>query len=74
MFGIPWIEWIGYGASALIVISLVMTSVVKLRIINTMGCILFVIYGLSVGAYPVAFSNLLIIIINSYHLIRIKKT
>lgn len=73
MLGIPWIEWIGYFASAFIVISLIMTSVVKLRIINTIGCVLFVIYGLSVGAYPVAFSNFLIIIINIYHLLRIKR-
>ena len=71
MFGIPLIEWVGYLASAFIVISLIMTSVVKIRIINTIGCILFLIYGLTVGAYPVAISNGLIIIINGYHLLKL---
>ncbi len=72
MFGIPWIEWLGYVASALIVISLIMTSVEKLRIVNTAGCVLFTVYGFIVGAYPVAVSNLLIVLINLYHLYKIK--
>lgn len=72
MFGIPLIEWVGYAASALIVISLIMTSVIKLRIVNTAGCTLFVVYGFMVGAYPVAVSNLLIVLINLYHLYKIK--
>lgn len=72
MFGIPLIEWIGYAASVLIVISLIMTSVVKLRIVNTAGCTLFVFYGFVVGAYPVAISNLLIVLINLYHLYKLK--
>lgn len=72
LFGIPYIEWVGYAASTLIVISLLMTSVVKLRIINTLGCVLFVIYGCIVGAYPVVVSNFLIVIINSYYLYKMR--
>ena len=72
MFGIPLIEWVGYLASIVIAISLIMSDIVKLRIINTVGCILFVIYGIAVGAYPVAFTNLLIVFINSYYLYKLK--
>lgn len=72
MFGIPWIEWVGYSASALIVISLIMTSVVKLRVLNTAGCVLFVVYGFIIGAYPVTISNLMIVLINLYHLYKLK--
>ena len=53
MFNVAPIEWVGYSASLFIVISLTMTSIVKLRIINSIGCLLFVIYGLNVKAYPV---------------------
>lgn len=67
------IEWIGYSASLFIVISLTMTSIVKLRIINSIGCFLFVVYGIYVKAYPVAISNALIIIINIYNLYNIYK-
>lgn len=73
MFNVPFIEWVGYAASAMIAISLLMTSVVKLRIINTIGCILFIIYGTSVGAYPVAIANAIIVLINIYQLIKLKK-
>ena len=67
------IEWIGYIASAMIVVSLIMTSIVKLRIINTIGCVLFVIYGVIVGAYPVSVANGLIVIINLYNLYKLQK-
>ena len=73
MFGIPFIEWVGYLASIVIAISLIMSDIIKLRVINTIGCILFVIYGLSVGAYPVAFTNMLIVFINAYYLYKLKK-
>lgn len=72
MFGMPWVEWVGYVASALIVVSLIMTSVVKLRVLNTAGCVLFVVYGFIIGAYPVASSNLMIVLINLYHLYKLK--
>ncbi len=68
MFNVAPIEWVGYAASLFILISLTMTSIIKLRIINSIGCILFVIYGLNVHAYPVAISNALIILINIYNL------
>lgn len=64
MFSAQLVEWIDYLASILIVISLMMTNILRLRIINTIGCVTFVVYGLLVGAYPVALSNFAIILIN----------
>lgn len=71
MFNVPLIEWVGYAASAMIAISLLMSDVIKLRIINSIGCLLFVIYGFIVDAYPVAVANLIIIFINLYHLYKL---
>ena len=71
MVNAPWIEWVGYGASLMIAVSLLMTDLIKLRLINTVGCLLFVIYGLIVGAYPVAVANSAIILINLYHLYKL---
>ncbi len=68
MFDVPAIEYLGYLASILVVISLTMTNIVQLRIYNTIGCLLFTIYGIIVGAYPVAIANSAIIIINLYNL------
>ena len=44
MFNAIPIEWVGYAASLFIVLSLTMTSIIKLRIINSIGCLLFIIY------------------------------
>lgn len=73
MFNVEPVEWIGYAASILIIISLAMTYIVKLRILNSIGCFLFVVYGLYVKAYPVAISNAVIILINIYNLYNISK-
>ena len=73
MFGIPVIEWVGYVASIMIAISLIMTDIVKLRVINSIGCILFAIYGFTVKAYPVGIINSFIFFVNSYYLYKFYK-
>ena len=67
-------EFIGYAASILVAFSLMMSSILKLRIINLIGAITFVIYGLMLPAYPVAFVNFLIVCINLYYLIQVMFT
>ena len=49
-----------------------MTSIIRLRIINSIGCFLFIIYGVKVYAYPVAIANAVIILINIYNLYKLK--
>ncbi|MBO4601864.1 MAG: YgjV family protein [Salinivirgaceae bacterium] len=66
------IEGIGYAASVVLLLAMLMTSVVKLRIINTLGCILFVIYALLIKSYPVALMNTAIACVNIVFLIRIR--
>lgn len=68
-----WIEWIGYAASVVIALSLLMTDIVKLRVINAIGCLIFVVYGWLVGAYPVVISNGIIFIIDIYQLFKLNK-
>jgi hypothetical protein len=47
----------GYVASVLVAVSLMMSNVLRLRIINTVGALTFAIYGYLVGAYPVLVVN-----------------
>lgn len=63
-------ELIGYVASALIVISLLMASVLKLRVINLVGAIVFTTYGLLIDSLPVVLANGAIVLIDIYHLVR----
>ncbi len=61
-------EWIGYLGSVIIAISLMMSSIVKLRWLNLLGASIFSTYGFIIGAMPVAFLNLFITLINIVHL------
>lgn len=67
-WNIPLIEWIGYVASTLVLISLSLSSLVKLRIYNFFGSSVFSFYGFYIGALPVGIMNLLIAIFNIYYL------
>ena len=68
------VELIGYFGSALVLLSFLMTSVVKLRIINMAGGVICTIYSLVIHAYPTAIMNTCLVLINFYYLMRIRKT
>lgn len=63
-----WQEWLGYVASLIVLVSLLMSSVKRLRWINMIGSLVFAVYGFLIGALPVAVMNLGIVIINSFYL------
>lgn len=77
ILGITILEWVGYLASLAVLISFTMKDLKKLRMINGVGCLLFVLYGflipsLRVGL-PIIITNFAILGINIYHLTRQKK-
>lgn len=65
-------EILGYAASILIAVSLMMHSVLRLRIINFVGALLFTIYGLVIKSYPVAAVNFFIVLVNLYYLYQMR--
>lgn len=64
------LELVGYFASLLVLISLLMTSVVKLRIINAIGSAIFAVYALLIHSYPTAVMNAALVVINLVFLIK----
>ena len=62
-------EWVGYLAMTVLLVSFMMKNVINLRIINSVGCLFFVIYGLMISQYPIVITNLAIILINLYYLL-----
>ena len=65
-----YLEWLGYLASLIVLISLLMSSVKRLRWINLMGSLIFAIYGFLIGSIPVGVMNIGIILINIYYLVQ----
>lgn len=68
------IELIGYLGSTLVVVSMLMSSVVKLRVINTIGSCISATYALIIHSYPLALMNICLIVINCYNLVKLLKS
>ncbi len=66
-------ELIGYIASAIVLISFLMKNIKKLRVINTIGCLIFIVYGVLLNfSIPIIITNSVIVGINIYFLIKMK--
>lgn len=70
--GISLVEWVGYAAMATVLTSFLMKSVTKLRIVNSLGCLLFVVYGVMLDplSKPIVVTNTAIFCINIYYLLK----
>lgn len=62
------IEILGYAASALIALSMLMRSLVRLRLVNLAGGLAMLAYGIAIVAWPVVLVNLITVSINVVHL------
>ncbi|MFC6591172.1 YgjV family protein [Deinococcus lacus] len=72
MPGLSPTDLLGYAASLLVGLSLLMADIRRLRVINLAGCLLFVAYGFLIEAYPVAAMNLFGAGVNLYYLWRLR--
>ena len=68
-----WIEAIGYVATGLILIAMLMTSMVRLRIINMIGSFIFAVYAFLIHSYPTMVLNGVLVLINVYQILRLVK-
>ena len=64
-------QYIGYAASFFIVISFLVKDLKKIRIINLVGCICFVIYGVYMGMlWPIIIPNAILSFVQIYYLLK----
>ena len=69
MYDISITEWLGYLASIVLMISFLMKNIITLRIINSVGAILFIAYGfLLTTSWPIIITNTFILGVNLYYL------
>ncbi len=67
-----YMEIFGYIGTALVIISMLMTSVVKLRVINICGSTISMIYAIFGGAWPIVLLNASLVAINIFQLLRMR--
>ena len=72
MNGNLYLELFGYLGSAMVV-SMLMTSVVKLRVLNAVGSVISGTYAFIIGSFPLALMNICLLTINLYNLVRLLK-
>ena len=68
------LEMIGYTGSLLVIVSMLMTSVVKLRVINTIGGVIFCGYAIAIHSYPTAAMQVCLVVINLVNLYKLNNT
>lgn len=67
------VEIIGIIASVMIVISFFMNGERRIRAVNMVGSVIFVVYGIWIGSISVAFLNTVSIIVNTMKIYNINK-
>lgn len=65
-----YLHYFGYAASLVVLVSLLMSSLKKLRWINLVGATMFGLYGFMIGSIPTGVMNLGIVIIDIYYLVK----
>jgi hypothetical protein len=66
-------EIFGYIGTLLILVSFLIENVFKLRLVNTIGAIFWLVYGVGIMAKPTIVVNLAVIIIHGIWFIKQKK-
>jgi uncharacterized protein with PQ loop repeat len=60
------VELFGYFSMILVLVSMLMKDMWMLRLLNSVACSCFVVYGYMIGSFPVIIMNILVIFINIY--------
>jgi hypothetical protein len=62
---------IGWGGSALVVVSLLQTRILRLRVLNLIGCVILVGFNLAIPVWPMVGMNAVLAVINVVHMWRL---
>ena len=64
-------NYIGYAASFFVVLSFMLKDIKKIRVVNLIGCVLFVLYGIySNYLWPIIIPNTILFGVQVYHLVK----
>jgi hypothetical protein len=67
------VDIFGYASSLVVLASYLINDIRKLRIVNSVGCFMFVLYGVAIGAVPVVLMNVAVIGINIYFVFKVRR-
>ena len=65
-----WLDVLGWGGSALLVYSLLQASVLRLRVLNAVACVLLIVFNWALGVWPMVGMNTVLVLINAYFIVK----
>jgi len=68
---VSWIDAVGWAGSALLVFSLLQARVLRLRVLNTIACLVLVFFNAVIEVWPMVAMNIVLVIINVYFIVKL---
>ena len=65
-----WLNLLGWGGSALLVYSLLQASVLRLRVLNAIACLLLIVFNWALSVWPMVGMNTVLVLINAFFIIQ----
>jgi hypothetical protein len=69
--GDHWLDILGWGGSALLVFSLLQASVLRLRTLNLVACVILLVFNAMIGAWPMVGMNAVLAAINVWFIVKL---
>ncbi|MCF6377259.1 GNAT family N-acetyltransferase [Nocardioides KLBMP 9356] len=60
-----WLDVLGWGGSALLVYSLLQASVLRLRVLNAIACVILIVFNAMLEVWPMVGMNTVLVLINA---------
>lgn len=65
------LDVIGWGGSALLVYSLLQASLLRLRVLNALACVILIVFNAALSVWPMVGMNVVLVAINAYFIVRL---
>jgi len=68
---VSWLDALGWGGSALLIYSLMQARVLRFRVLNTIGCVVLIVFNALLGVWPMVGMNVVLAGINLWFIRRL---
>ncbi len=65
-----WVDALGWFGSALLAYSLLQARILRLRVLNTVACVILIVFNALIGVWPMVAMNIVLAAINLFFILR----
>jgi hypothetical protein len=67
---VSWVDALGWFGSALLIYSLLQARILRLRVLNTVACLILIVFNALIGVWPMVAMNIVLAAINLFFIAR----